>query len=77
MQRWLKTLEVTPPGGWKFKDPDTQLDITAPNFDRLKTQVLTHRTYLGNNTTNYPDEIEHQICSSIPETWSQETPRNE
>ena len=74
-KRWLKTLETVPPGGWVFIDPDTQLKMTATNFERLKNQVFMHRTYQGSNRENYPDEIEHQICDRIPESWSQDKPR--
>jgi hypothetical protein len=74
-KKFLKTVETVPPGGWKYIDPDSKLEILGTSFDRLKDQVLTHRTYLGNDTTNYPDEIEHQICSRIPESWVQDEPR--
>ncbi len=74
-KRWLRTTHLIPPGGWKFRDPDSQLPISAPTFEALKERVITHRTYLGNDTSNYPDEIEHQMCSELPESWFQDKPR--
>lgn len=73
--RYLKTLEVTPPGGWWFRDPDTRLKLESKTFARLAKRVMTHRTYLGNGTEDYPEEIEHQICERIPKNWSQEEKR--
>lgn len=74
-KRYLRTLSVTPPGGWKFQDPDTGFEMSADNFNTLVQKVETHRTYKGSNMGNYPDYIEHQICNSIPESWSQKEPR--
>lgn len=75
-RKWLRTTSVTPPGGWKFKDPDTGLDITAPTFQELKSRVITHRQYQGSGLSEYPDEIEHQICATLDNSWTQDTPRD-
>lgn len=74
-KRWLKTLEVTPPGGWRFVDPDTKLVIQEKDFSRLKWKVASHRKYEGNGLGGYPDEIEHQICARVDDSWSQDKPR--
>ena len=75
-KRYLRTLNVKPPGGWRFKDPDTGFEMEAQDFTTLVFRVETHRRYKGVSMENYPDEIEHQICSKIPKEWSQPTPRN-
>lgn len=72
---WLRTLATVPPGGWKYRDPDTEFEITAPDFEALADLVEVHRQYKGLSREGYPDEIEHQICEGLDEAWVQDKPR--
>jgi len=60
----LKSLLVTVPGGWTFKDPTSGFVSDANIFIDLVAKVAAHR-----RNNNYPPlteaEIEDQICRSL------------
>lgn len=61
----LKSRSLTPPGGWKYKQPETGAELKAENQDALITLVVDHRTYKGLTPTDRESvrfDIERQIC---------------
>lgn len=67
---YLVRLNVVPPGGWKYTQPETALLITDADYGALKSSVVAHRT--ANNLPIGADidgEIQTQICYGLSFEW--------
>jgi hypothetical protein len=67
---------TTPPGGWRFKDPDTSLEIEAKSYEALVERVLEHRNYKGLCVEDIRAVIETQLADGCEPNWWQSKPRN-
>lgn len=64
----LKILNMIPPGGWSYTQPENGMLIQGGNYAELRERVRQHRD--NNRYQNGPqldDEIQDQICERIPE----------
>lgn len=72
---YLVRLNVVPPGGWKYTQPETALLITDADYEALKSSVVEHR-----NANNLPigadidGEIQTQICYGLSSEWCDDSP---
>jgi len=68
----LNRRDAVPPGGFKFRQAETNFTISAPSFHDLVVQVRKHR-----NSNNLPigirflEEIEEQLCENLGPEWCQ------
>jgi hypothetical protein len=56
---------IPPPNGYIFRDVDGTT-FKAVSLKALARKVLVYRTQTGGKTDNLEQEIENQICSTIP-----------
>ena len=62
----------TPPGGWRYKEPETGFWVEAPTWPDLKRAVRKHR--LANNLPiplGLDATIEQQLCEIVPPEYCQ------
>lgn len=66
MQYRLARRYETPPGGWWYEDPDTQMILSGPSLEALVSRVAEHRRIneLPLSPTLAAD-VEHAICLRI------------
>ena len=66
----LKDLIRTPPGGWFFKDPETQDTIVGASFQDLISTVIHERVSKGIELPpNLGQMIQDQICDRLGKDW--------
>ena len=73
--KWLRTVMTTPPGGWRFTDPDTGLEIEAKSYESLVERVLDHRSYKGLCVEDIRAVTETQLAEGCEPNWWQTRPR--
>ncbi len=64
----LKRRSQQPPGGFIYRQSETDATIKAENMDRLVDKVAAHRVYKGLTPTDRPSvqlDIERQICTRL------------
>lgn len=61
----IRSFRDTPPGGWRYMQPETQLRFTADHYDKLRAQVLAHREYKGLPLDTIDRDIQSQLCLSL------------
>lgn len=66
MSLHLKKLTTSPPGGWRYTQPQSGLTMSSITFFDLLKKVGQHRTNMGYPTeTTLVEEIEDDICNSL------------
>lgn len=66
----LKTLDVWPPGGWKYEEPSTGFRFRGSSMSELAAMVRLHRevNYLGRED-RVDSDIQEQIIRLAPKNW--------
>ncbi len=65
----LKDTRTTPPGGWRYTQPETALEMRGNSLPELIGTVTAHRKYKGlERTFDYEVsiDIQRQICAALP-----------
>jgi len=64
----LKSLVMSPPGGWRYIQPDTKLTFSGERYDQVYMKVREHREYkkLDRSTLiEVMDDVEQYIIKEI------------
>lgn len=64
----LPNMTNTPPGGWRYRVPETGQEFNGPSLDALIQQLLAH--YRANGYVEPPDlplKVESYVCNRVPE----------
>ena len=64
----LRFKKTTPPGLWRYIQPDTKARIDAENYEALMKKVLAHRAYKNlprASRLEIEEDVERQICSRL------------
>lgn len=59
-----------PPGGWRYKHPETGWWTTGGHFDDLVSKAVQYRK--DNHLpvgTNFEDDVQHQLCGPLGPEW--------
>lgn len=57
-----RTHTVTPPGGWRYVQPETGVQFATRSWQSLVSEVREHREYKGIPVETVELDIERQIC---------------
>jgi len=72
MKRILDTMQV-PPGGWRYREPETGVELTSNNFLALMQDVRKHRDANGLPTFgDWSQQVHDCICQQNPQTPCEE-----
>lgn len=69
----LKDTRTAPPGGWRYTQPETGLEMRENSLGELVATVIRHRAYKGISPLGADEvsaEIQRQICSKLPGEFS-------
>jgi len=64
----LKDTRTAPPGGWRYTQPQTVLEMKAGSLGELIATVIRHRSYKGIaplDPTEVSTEIQRQIVERL------------
>jgi hypothetical protein len=73
----LKDIRTAPPGGWRYTQPQTGLEMKAGSLGELIATVIRHRSYKGIAPMDVDEvsaEIQRQICARVGEEFSRPEP---
>lgn len=65
----MRTLNVTPPGGWRFTDPETGHEMYMSTWENLLNQAANHRVYKNLPLEDLDNLIQDQICAKLDPKW--------
>ena len=82
---WVIDLNVVPPGGWRYVQPETSSKLQAPNYQDLRSKVREHRLSNSLAVEGIDDQIHaymcaqqdpgSRVCTPTPPTKSAQTPK--
>lgn len=58
----IKSFRDTPPGGWRYVQPETGVHFDGDNFDDLLAKIRPHREYKGIPCDNLSLDVQRQLC---------------
>ena len=64
MPRRLATLDIWPPGGWRYTQPETGCSFQSDTFLGLVAKVMEHRQSNNLNAGDPDSEIQEQIIAA-------------
>lgn len=67
---YLTDKNQVPPGGFRYKQAETEFTVTAPSWKDLLTRVKAHR--MANNLPiglEFDREVERQLAALLPENF--------
>lgn len=70
---FLKDTRTAPPGGWRYTQPETGLEMRENSLGELVATVIRHRSYKGISPLGADEvsaEIQRQLCSNLPGDFS-------
>lgn len=70
----LKHYSITPPGGWRYVQPETGVRFASDNFRSLCEEVERHRAYKGLPRETLAADIERQLCTALDLEWCRTEP---
>jgi hypothetical protein len=69
----LKSKNTTPPGGWRYEQPETGAVLHGSSWSSLIKEVEKHRVQNGIKTAGLEGDIETFLCSILPPSMCQFT----
>lgn len=73
----IRRFNVTPPGGWRYVQPETGARFSAITFEALARDVQAHRAYKGLPVDAAGPDIERQLCTALSAEWCRPEPGEE
>lgn len=70
----LRHFSITPPGGWRYVQPETAQRFSADNFRSLCEDVARHRAYKNLPLATIATDIERQLCAALDLEWCRPEP---
>lgn len=62
---------LTPPGGWRYEQPETGVVMRATTLKDLVGQVVSHRENNGLKIGNAGQDVVDYLCTKMPELCSE------
>jgi hypothetical protein len=73
----LRDTRTTPPGGWRYVQPETECAMQAATLGELTGLVQAHRIYKGLDPRGLGEisaDIQRQICARLGASFSRPEP---
>lgn len=70
----LRHHSITPPGGWRYVQPETGVRFASDNFRSLCEDVAKHRAYKALPLDTIAADIERQLCTALDLEWCRPAP---
>lgn len=70
----IRSFRDTPPGGWRYVQPETGVRFESDNWDDLLRQILPHRRYKGIPLETLEQDVQRQLCLGLDEAWCRPEP---